>query len=163
MRRFKQILPEEITLKIMKKCPTGVMGCLTEDGYPYTVPVTFAYADGKIYMHGAQEGQKVDAIKNCDKVTFSVIETDELHPEKLTTFFRSVSVFGRARIVEDPVEKEYGVRLVCDKICKYVPKEQVEEELKGLPHTGVICIDVEHMVGKEAIEFVKQRAAGELD
>lgn len=52
-----------------------------------------------------QSWDKVDAIRNCDKASFCVIDKDDVQPEKYTTYFRSVIAFGRIRIIEDEVEK----------------------------------------------------------
>jgi len=72
MRRFKQELSKEECMEILKNEPRGVLSVLGDDGYPYGMPVTHWYNEknGKIYFHGAKSGHKIDAIKNCDKVSF---------------------------------------------------------------------------------------------
>lgn len=37
----------------------------------------FVGEDGHIYIHGAREGYKIDALKQCDKVFFAVVEDRE--------------------------------------------------------------------------------------
>ena len=101
MRRFKQQLSNDEALKILKNCKSGVLAVSGDDGYPYTVPLNFVYKDGKIYFHCAKNGHKLDAIKQNKKVSFCVIEKDEVDSEKLTTLFRSVVVFGKAEIMEN--------------------------------------------------------------
>ena len=39
MRRFKQLLSEEETYKIIDNTMYGVLGVIGDDGYPYTVSV----------------------------------------------------------------------------------------------------------------------------
>lgn len=53
MRRHKQQLSQEETAEILKTGRTAVLGILGDDGYPYTVPINYVYADGKVYFHGA--------------------------------------------------------------------------------------------------------------
>ena len=101
MRRFKQQLSNDEALKILKNCKSGVLAVSGDDGYPYTIPLNFVYKDGKIYFHCAKNGHKLDAIKQNNKVSFCVIEKDEVDSEKLTTLFRSVVVFGKAEIMEN--------------------------------------------------------------
>ena len=101
MRRFKQQLSNDEALEILKNCKSGVLAVSGDDGYPYTVPLNFVYKDGKIYFHCAKNGHKLDAIKQNKKVSFCVIEKDEVDSEKLTTLFRSVVVFGKAEIMEN--------------------------------------------------------------
>lgn len=68
MRRYRQQLSQEETISILKSGKTAVLGVLGDDGYPYTVPINYVYADGKIYFHGAKSGHKIDAIKRCGRV-----------------------------------------------------------------------------------------------
>jgi len=70
-------------------------------------------------------GHKVDAIRNCDKASFCVIDKDDVQPEKYTTFFRSVIAFGRIHIIEDeqenrklPVCLVIGTILIKKKPCR---------------------------------------------
>ena len=77
------------------------LALLGDNDYPYAVPISYVYHDGKLYFHSALAGHKVDAILKCDKASFCVIEKDDVQPEKYTTFFRSVIAFGRIHIIED--------------------------------------------------------------
>ena len=74
MRRFKQRISEEECIRILKEQPRGVLSLLGDDGYPYGIPISHWYCeeDGKIYFHGAKTGHKIDAIAECDKVSFCV-------------------------------------------------------------------------------------------
>lgn len=76
MRRFKQELSKQECIEILQSEPRRVLSVLGEDGYPYGMPMNHWYSekDGKIYFHGAKSGHKIDAIKNCDKVSFCVYD-----------------------------------------------------------------------------------------
>lgn len=100
MRRSRQQLENDETIKILRSGTTGVLGLTGDDGYPYTVPINYVYENGKIYFHGARSGHKYDSIKSHDKVSLCVIEKEDIIKEELTTYFRSVILFGRARILE---------------------------------------------------------------
>lgn len=63
MRRKRQLLSDEESEAILRKMPHGVLALHGDGGYPYAVPVSYVYADGKIYFHSALEGHKVDAIR----------------------------------------------------------------------------------------------------
>ena len=64
-----------------------------------TVPINFVYADDKIYFHGAKNGHKIDAINKCNKVSLCVVDKDDVVEEELTTYFKSVILFGKASIL----------------------------------------------------------------
>ena len=101
MRRKRQQLSEEESIGILQKATAGTLALLGDNGYPYAVPISYVYANGKLYFHSSLSGHKVDAIRNCDKASFCVIDKDDVQPEKYTTFFRSVIAFGRIHIIED--------------------------------------------------------------
>ncbi len=156
MRRNKQLLTEEITEQIMCNGINGVLGVLGDDGYPYTVPVNYVYEDKTIYFHCAKAGHKLDAIKNYEKVSFCVIDKEDVIPEKFTSFFRSAIAFGRASEVIDDDSKLKAMQLLNNKYSPSLTKAGDEAIQKEWNRLCVIKIDVEHLTGKEAIELVKK-------
>ena len=149
MRRFKQELSKEECMEILKNEPRGVLSVLGDDGYPYGMPVTHWYNEknGKIYFHGAKSGHKIDAIKNCDKVSFCVYDKGYREDGDWPLHIRSVVVFGRIRMVE---EQEKAVE-ICTNLCKKFTDDAayIEQELL---HSGgrVLCLELspESMTGK---------------
>ena len=51
MRRKAQQLSHEECVKILNNATSGVLAVYGDDGYPYTVPVSHAYDNGKIVFH----------------------------------------------------------------------------------------------------------------
>ena len=156
MRRKRQLLPVERSVGILERMTNGTLALHGDDGYPYAVPVSYVYAEGKIYFHTAVKGHKVDAIQRNAKVSFCVVEQDDVKPAEFTTYFRSVIVFGKARILMDEGEKQLALRLLAD---KYSHGEVgMEAEIaKGFNHLLIVEITIEHITGKEAIELTKDR------
>jgi len=130
MRRKRQQLPEEENIKILKKATAGTLALHGDGGYPYAVPISYVYHEGKLYFHSALAGHKVDAIRSCDKASFCVIEQDDVQPKKYTTFFRSVIAFGRIHIIEDEQDKLEAALLLGN---RYNPNddESLKKELQG--------------------------------
>jgi len=162
MRRKRQKLADDESIAILEKGTAGTLALLGDDGYPYAVPISYVYHDGKLYFHSALAGHKVDAIRKCDKASFCVIEQDDVHPEKYTTFFRSVIAFGRIHIIEDEQEK---LQMACMLGNRYNPNqdEALQKEIKsGLSRMLGIRFDIEHLTGKEAIELMKQREQNKI-
>lgn len=159
MRRIKQLLSMEDTVAVLNKMTSGVLAVSGDDDYPYAVPLSYVYHDNKIYFHCALEGHKIDSINRNSKVSFCVIEKDEIIPDNFTTHYRSVIAFGKARIVEDPEEKMKATRLLSE---KYSPdrEEGLQYEIKKAYHRMcIIELEIEHITGKEAIELTKEREA----
>lgn len=157
MRRKRQQLSDEESYAILQKATSGTLALLGDGDYPYAVPISYVYNEGKLYFHSALSGHKVDAIRSCDRASFCVVAQDDVKPALYTTFFRSVIAFGRIHIVDDEAEKLAAARLLGN---RYNPHqdEALQKELEnGLARMLVIRLDIEHLTGKESIELVGQR------
>lgn len=157
MRRKRQQLSEEESVGILQRATAGTLALLGDDDYPYAVPISYVYHEGKLFFHSALTGHKIDAIRKCDKASFCVIDRDDIQPEKYTTFFRSVIAFGRIHIIEDEMEKLETARMLGN---RYHPNddEALQKEIEnGLSRMLAIRFDIEHLTGKEAIELMRQR------
>ena len=157
MRRKRQQLSDEESYAILQKATSGTLALLGDGDYPYAVPISYVYSEGKLYFHSALSGHKVDAIRGCDRASFCVVAQDDVKPALYTTFFRSVSAFGRIHLVDDEAEKLAAARLLGN---RYNPHqdEALQKELEnGLARMLVIRLDIEYLTGKESIELVGQR------
>lgn len=156
MRRGKQLLSMEDTIAVMKRNTNGVLACLGDEDYPYAVPLSYVYFNDKIYFHSAKAGHKIDSITNNSKVSFSVTDEDTIISKEYTTYFRSVIAFGKSRIVEGDEKLEAFLSLV-KKYSGDQPEEAQHKEIDECSHAYIIAIDIEHITGKEAIEFVRAK------
>lgn len=159
MRRKKQLLPKEETDGIISRATCMVVGVIGDDGYPYTFPISHAFDEenGKLYFHSAKEGHKIDAVKNNPKVSFAIVDKDEIVSAAYTTYFRSVQGFGKAYIVEDEEERNRAFELIARKFCKDDMGRFDSVMEKEAPLAAVVAVDIEHVTGKEAIELTKMR------
>jgi len=156
MRRSKQSLSIEDTIGVMARCTNGVLACLGDEGYPYAVPLSYVYFNGRIYFHSAKAGHKIDAIMKNPKVSFSVIDEDKIVSEEYTTYFRSVIAFGKARVVEGD-EWLGSFKALVEKYSGDQPEEAKNKGISKCTQAYIIAIDVEHITGKEAIELVNAK------
>ena len=154
MRRKNQQLKKEDTLKVIKRCQNGTLACLGDNGYPYSLPLSYVYLDNRIYFHSAKEGHKIDAIKRESRGSFSARDEDRIVSEEYTSYFRSVIAFGKARIVKGDEWVKAFYALV-EKYCKDRPEAEKVREINECKASLIIAIDIEHLTGKEAIELVK--------
>lgn len=154
MRRKKQLLSKEDTIDILNSCTSGVLGVIGDDDYPYTVPVSYTFKDDKLYIHSAKQGHKIDSINRNDKVTFCVIDKDDVIQETFTTHFRSVSIFGRARILTEDSDRRHALEYLIEKYSPDYIKEGQQEINKEWDRVCLIEVKIEHMTGKAAIEIV---------
>ena len=157
MRRFKQLLPQETAVEILNRNTGGTLALLGDDDYPYAVPISYVYADGKLYFHSAKSGHKIDAIKKHEKASFCVIDKDEIVPEKYTTYFRSVIAFGKVRLVEDAEEMRRVATVLAMKYSADFAEGIPAEIDSSIRNMAIIEMTIDHMTAKEAIELVKMR------
>lgn len=153
MIRDKQLLSDEDTSVIMGRCTNGVLACLGDEDYPYAVPVNYVYFNNKIYFHSAKFGHKIDAIAKNTKVSFSVIDEDNIVSNEYTSYFRSVIAFGKARIVEGDERLEAFMALV-EKYSGDQLEDDKNRKVTGCTQAYIIAIDIEYITVKEAIEYV---------
>ena len=85
MRRKKQLLSDEVSREILERNTSGVLSLMGDEGYPYGVPLSYVLVGDKIFFHCAKEGHKIDAIRNCEKASFCVIDQDQIVSEEYTT------------------------------------------------------------------------------
>ncbi len=158
MRRKKQILSNKEIIELLEKGTSGVLALLGDNEYPYAVPISYVYDNSKIYFHGAKVGHKIDAIRKCSKASFCVIAQDEIIPEEYTTYFKSVIVFGKIRILKDANEIREAVERLA---IKYHPTDRIGNRNQEIAREWkTLCmmeLSVEHMTGKEAIEIAKRK------
>ena len=120
-----------------------------DDGYPYCVPINHYYSqdDGKMYFHGGKTGHRVDAVKACDKVCFTVYDKGSVKDGDWALSVKSVVVFGRIRIVED---FDKAVELCRQLSYKFTDDESyIDEEIRKCAKATVVMeLEIEHMTGK---------------
>ena len=147
MRRIGQEIPKEECEEILTNEPRGVLALLGDDDYPYAIPMSHVYVDGKIYFHGAQEDHKNDAVKRHTKVSYCVMDKGVKAEDSWWYTFKSVIVFGRIKTLTDRDEKIEKLTHLGD---KFFPthEETVDEINRLLDRTEVFEITIEHMSGK---------------
>lgn len=147
MRRLGQQLSDEECIDILINEPRGVLAVLGDDDYPYAVPLSHVYVDGKIYFHGAKTGHKIDAIKKHSKVSYCVKDNGVKEKDSWWYTFRSVIVFGKITTLADDAEKIDKLTHLGNKFFP-TPEETVDEINRLLDKTEVFEITIEHMTGK---------------
>ena len=148
IRRKKQLLPEETAIEMLQRNTSGTLALLGDDDYPYAVPLSFIYLNGKLYFHSAKNGHKIDAVRNYEKASFCVIDRDQIVPEKFTTHYRSVIAFGKVRLIEE-VEEMRSIATALAMKYSGDFAEQIPDEFKAYVNNLVIIeMTIEHMTAK---------------
>ena len=153
IRRKRKQIDKESAETLLEQSRRGVLAVNGDDGYPYAIPINYFYdrKSKKIYFHGARMGHKVDALKKCDKVCFTVYGNETVKEDPWAPFLQSVVIFGRCHLME---ADEKGMALLKQLAMKYYPNEQLAdaEITQSGKAVQLFEIEIEHLSGKEVQE-----------
>ncbi|WP_160675413.1 pyridoxamine 5'-phosphate oxidase family protein [Clostridium sp. C8-1-8] len=147
MRRKDREIEEMEIKEILDKGEFGVLSTIGDNGYPSIVPLSYVYIDNKIYFHSATEGEKLNNISQNNKVSFCVVSDTEVLPDKFSTRYRSVVVYGRASEVSGEVKEKVLFKII-EKYSKAFLEEGKLYIEKAKHRTRVIEIDIAKVTGK---------------
>ena len=151
--RRRQQLSDGVCVEILKSEKRGVLSVMGDEGYPYGLPIDHWYCaeNGKLYFHCGKAGHKLDAIRACDKVSYCVTDSGTPEDGGWALYFRSVIVFGRAKIIEDQARVIEITRQLSRKFTD--DTAYIEDEIRKFA-AGTLCIELtpEHICGKQIHE-----------
>lgn len=157
MRRIKQELPKDESIKILENNSSGVLSVSGDQGYPYAVPLNYVYMDGDLFFHTAKQGHLLDGISNSNKVSFCVIGQEKVIPQEFTTYYTSVIAFGEAEIIEDIDHKRRILENLAEKYSPGLIEQRNHEINKTWTAVSVIQLHIKHMTGKASMKLINNK------
>jgi nitroimidazol reductase NimA-like FMN-containing flavoprotein (pyridoxamine 5'-phosphate oxidase superfamily) len=137
------------------------MACLATvyDGQPFINTNLFVFDEPAraIYMHGAPVGRTRANVESQERVCFSVSEMGRFVPAprafNMGVEYAGVTVFGRARLLDDDAEKERALQMLVD---KYFPHLRPDEDYgrsttEERARTSVYRIEIDDWSGKRKV------------
>jgi hypothetical protein len=122
------------------------------DGQPFVVPTGYARVDDKLYIHGSQASRMLRSLANgldaCVTVTIVdglVLARSAFHH---SMNYRSVLVFGRATLVDDPKEKYDALVALSEHIVRGRWADVREPNEQEMVQTTVLCLPMEEASAK---------------
>ncbi len=161
MRRAEKQIAERARLEeILAQaavCRLGLAEPGSQGAEPYVVPVFFAYRNGKVYVHSADEGRKIEALRRNPRVCVEVDEYRGIYPAEkpcgYTSLFRSVIASGTAVFLEDPQAKREALDLLMEKYAGRRTAPGFEFSDATLRATAVLEITLEQLSGKQSKQW----------
>lgn len=154
MRKESRRQDARWALEVFDRAPYVTVSMCRLDGTPYGLPLSLVRAnETTFYFHCADEGEKLDCLRNNPIVSLSAVSkcSPVFEEEKLnyTEHYRSAIAIGKCEWVENRGEKIEALRLLCE---RFLPKhiDHFEEAIaRSLDRTTVIKITLtEPPVGK---------------
>ena len=141
-------------LEVLARGNSGCLATVSEDGFPYCIPLLYLWMDGEVYLHTTSARGHLRA--NIDRDQRACFEVDEQEGvfdygrfECDSGFaYRSVCLFGRIRSVDDKQVKQR----FCEALMAKYGKPETKRPKAFFPRIDVItvyAIAVERMTGKE--------------
>ena len=154
LTRSRKSLPETTCIQLLKTEKRGVLSVIGLEGYPYGMPIHHYYReqDGCLYFHcGRQKSHRLDALKQCDRVSFCVYDGGTQEENHWALRVQSVIVFGTIEVVDDPaLIQEIGTALSR----KFTSDEAyiLQELQRSGPATLLLHLTPAHISGKWVTE-----------
>ena len=150
-RKNSQLSPEE-AIHILKTTKRGVLSVLSDNGFPYGMPMNHFYddEDGCIYFHCGIGGHRSDALSQQGKVSFCTMD-DGRQDGDWALRFRSVIVFGEMEVISE----QNTVIDICEKLClKFTDdNDYIQKEIAAHAHRTVLLkLTPLHICGKSVLE-----------
>lgn len=131
---------------VLEEAETLVIS-MDDNGWPYCIPVNFALAGNRIYIHCALFGAKLDCIASNNRMAFCAALDIEIDRARSTTYFRSVCGTALGSIVEDESEKGFALDLLAEKYQANCARPAPPEMIRRV---GIIRLDIVSATGKQS-------------
>lgn len=149
-RKDKEIQDPGVIESILATNHVVRVAWTTEEG-PYLLPLNYGYREGRIYIHSAPEGRKIEASRAHPEVCFEVSDSIQVlqadTPCGFTTRYRSVIGTGRIHIVTDFTEKVEGLSILME---QGTGKSGWEFPSEMISRLVILRIDIETLTGKKS-------------
>lgn len=149
MRRKDRAMPQEDTLRLLEAGEYGTLATAGADGGPSAVPLSYVWMDGAVYFHSAMVGQKVDNMRQEERVCFCVVGSARAaYAGDFTTLYESAVVYGRALPVAPRAEKEKALLALCQKYLPGAMAHAPQSLERSIDKTAVYKITPDTITGK---------------
>jgi nitroimidazol reductase NimA-like FMN-containing flavoprotein (pyridoxamine 5'-phosphate oxidase superfamily) len=155
-----EIKSRERIIEFLNREHVGRICSIDKDGFPQIIPMNFVFLNDAIYMHSHTRGEKLDNIRNNNKVGFEVDRELEFLPSYFThptdasqadTLYISVVIKGTGIIVSDRSEKTLALNGLME---KYQPEggyEKITPDMRVVDEVAIIKVMPSTMRGKYKI------------
>lgn len=125
-----------------------------QDGQPVVVPMLYGRDGETVYLHGARKARVIRLLEATTTACLNVTHVDGLVYARSafnsSMNYRSATVFGAPRLIEDPDEKLRALRIISESTMPGRWDEVRDSHENEIKMTGVIALDIESASAKVA-------------
>ena len=123
-----------------------------QDGVPVVVPMIYGRDGETLFLHGARKARVIRLLERTDEACVNVTLVDGLvfarSAFNSSINYRSVTVFGKPVLVEDPDRKLHALRVISEQTMPGRWDELRAPHENEIKMTGVIEMDIESAAAK---------------
>lgn len=123
-----------------------------QDGLPVVVPMLFGRDGETLFLHGARKARVIRLLQSTGTACLNVTHVDGLVYARSafnsSMHYRSATVFGSARLIEDSGEKLHALHVISECTMPGRWDELREPLVNEVKKTGVIALDIESASAK---------------
>ena len=142
---------KKIVHRILDAGLVAHVGFNQEDG-PVVVPMLYGRAKNEIYLHGARKARIIRLLEDTNRISLNVTLLDGIVLARSTfnssMHYRSVTVFGKPRLIEDHQEKLMAMRVISENTAPGRWDEVRDSHINEVKMTGVIKVKIKEASAK---------------
>lgn len=123
-----------------------------QDGQPVVVPMLYGREGETVFLHGARKARIIRLLENTSTACMNVTHVDALVYARSafssSMNYRSATVFGTPRLVENADEKLHALRVISECTMPGRWDEVRDSHENEIKMTGVIAIEIESASAK---------------
>lgn len=149
--REKAVYDKKTVHEILDSALLASVG-FVQDGQPVVVPMLYGREGEVVFLHGARKARVIRLLESTTTACMNVTHVDALVYARSafnsSMNYRSATVYGSPRLVDDPDEKLHALRVITE--CTMPGRwdelrEPLENEVKK---TGIIALEIESASAK---------------
>lgn len=149
--REKAVYDKETVHGILDSALLASVG-FVQDGQPVVVPMLYGREGETLFLHGARKSRVIRLLEGTTMACINVTHVDALVYARSafnsSMNYRSVTVFGTPRLVDDPKKKLHALRVIAESTMPGRWDEVRDSHEKEVKMTGVIALSIESASAK---------------
>jgi len=149
--REKATYDKQLVHEILDAALVASVG-FVQDGQAIVVPMIYGRDGETIYLHGARKARVIRLLEQTGQLCLNVTHVDGIvfarSAFNSSMNYRSATVFGMPRLVDDRNGKIHGMRIISEHTMPGRWDELRDPLEKEIKMTGVIAIDIESASAK---------------
>ena len=127
---------------------------MSRNNIPYIVPMNFGFHEQCIFLHSANEGLKIDILKENPLVCIEIIPDAQLVKSKdqcnSSMKYRSVLISGKVEFLSAELDKKKALGYIVQHYDKNIKEDELDLSNYNFDRLIVLKVKIEKVTGKKS-------------